>query len=174
MYQKWCRKSSRALLCLTDYKGLLPAVWIAGTSLQGTIVDGGSDLNLMPGHTLVTLGQKTSHPVHFYVTLADHCSFPPVGIIKNVHLEIRGINFQLEFVVVHLPKFPGGFLLLIGRSWLWHAKAVHDWGSDQRWIYPHGSLLLILEGQCCGNLSHHSTLWSFHSRMLRSLPSSNN
>ncbi|MCO5593421.1 hypothetical protein L7F22_047435 [Adiantum nelumboides] len=43
-------------------------------------------------------------------------------------------------MVVRLPQGKGGFPLLIGRPWLRHTKALHDWGSDSMWISnPSGS-----------------------------------
>ena len=143
----WRRVSTLARVCLairpssslTDYKSPRLTAKIAGTLLPGAIVDGGSGINLMPEYTMVALGLQTTRPAHFSVTLADQRSVSPVGIVEKVPLEIQGFTFLLDFVVVRLPKVPGGFPLLIGRPWLRHAKAIHDWGSDQLWIFPQDS-----------------------------------
>ncbi|MCO5551130.1 hypothetical protein L7F22_004627 [Adiantum nelumboides] len=37
-------------------------------------------------------------------------------------------------MVVRLLQVEGGFPLLIGRPWLRHTKALHDWGSNFMWI----------------------------------------
>ncbi|MCO5596625.1 hypothetical protein L7F22_050692 [Adiantum nelumboides] len=53
----------------------------------------------------------------------------------------------------------GGFPLLIGRPWLRHTKALHDWGNDAMWMHPPDSPMqpIRLEGDM-DPVVHHSSL----------------
>ena len=107
--------------------------------LRGVIINGGSGINLMPKHTMLDLGLQITRPANFSVTMADQHSVVPVGLIEQLPVQIQGSSFIMDFVVLRLPRLPGSFPLLIGRPWLRHVRAIHDWGQDQFWIIPQGS-----------------------------------
>ncbi|MCO5566949.1 hypothetical protein L7F22_020632 [Adiantum nelumboides] len=125
----------------------------------GVIVDGGSGTNLMLEFTMLALGLQPTHPAPFTVTLADQRIVYPVGIVEKMPLKVQEFTFNLDFVVVSLPQVEGGFPLLIGRPWLRHTKALHDWGNDAMSINTPGSPMqsIRLEGGI-DPVVHHSSL----------------
>ncbi|KAH7443885.1 hypothetical protein KP509_02G054000 [Ceratopteris richardii] len=94
------------------------------------IIDGGSGINLVPDFTLKLLGLQLSGEAKFTITLADGSRVKPLGIVEKVPVEMDGPTFSLDFVVLNLSQVNGGFPLLIGRPWLRHIQAMHDWGND--------------------------------------------
>ncbi|MCO5573531.1 hypothetical protein L7F22_027302 [Adiantum nelumboides] len=144
---------------LTDYRSPRLTVTILGKQFSGVIVDGGSGINLMPEFTMIALGLQPTRPAPFTVTLADQRTVYPLGIVDKVPLQVQDFTFSLDFVVVRLPQVEGGFPLLIGRPWLRHTKALHDWGNDAMWIHtPDSSMKPIrLEGGM-DPVMHHSSL----------------
>ncbi|MCO5569832.1 hypothetical protein L7F22_023546 [Adiantum nelumboides] len=125
---------------LTDYQSPRLTVSILGKKFSGVIVDGGSGINLMPEFTMLALSLQPTRPGPFIVTLTDQRTVYPLGIVEKVALQVQNFTFELDFVVVRIPQVEGGFPLLIGRPWLRHTKALHDWGSDSMWTSnPGGS-----------------------------------
>ncbi|MCO5602672.1 hypothetical protein L7F22_056808 [Adiantum nelumboides] len=123
---------------LADYRSPRLTVSILGQQFTGVIVDGGSGINLMLEFTMLALGLKVTRPAPFTVTLADQRTVLPLGVVEQVPLQVQNFTFKLDFVVVRLPQVANGFPLLIGRPWLRHTKALHDWGTDEMWITPPG------------------------------------
>ncbi|MCO5576783.1 hypothetical protein L7F22_030603 [Adiantum nelumboides] len=82
-----------------------------------------------------------------------------VGIVEKVPFKVQEFTFNLDFVVVSLSPVEGGFPLLIGRPWLRHTKALHDWGNDAMWIHTPGYPMqsIRLEGGM-DPVVHHSSL----------------
>ncbi|MCO5568732.1 hypothetical protein L7F22_022431 [Adiantum nelumboides] len=144
---------------LTDYKSPRLTVSILGHIFSRIIVDGGSRINMMPEFTILALGLQPTHPAPFTVTLADQRTVYPVGIVEKVPLKVQEFTFNLDFVVVSLPQVERGFPLLIGRPWLRHTKALHDWGNDAMWIHTPDSPMqpIRLEGGM-DSVVHHSSL----------------
>ncbi|MCO5605228.1 hypothetical protein L7F22_059408 [Adiantum nelumboides] len=123
---------------LIDYRSPRLTVSILGREFKGVIVDCGSGINLMPDFTLVALGLQISRSAPFTMTLADQRSVRPLINVEQVPLQVQDFVFKLDFVVVRLPQVPGGFPLLIGRPWLRHNKALHDWGKGEMWLTTPG------------------------------------
>ncbi|KAH7405599.1 hypothetical protein KP509_15G077100 [Ceratopteris richardii] len=84
----------------------------------------------MPDFTLKSLGLQLSGEEKFTITLADQSRVKPLGSVEKVPVEMDGLTFFLDFVVLNLQQVNGGFPLLIGRPWLRHIQAMHDWGND--------------------------------------------
>ncbi|MCO5613009.1 hypothetical protein L7F22_067282 [Adiantum nelumboides] len=120
---------------LTDYSSPRLTVNILGKQFSRVIVDGGFGINLMPNFTMLALGLQPTRPAPFTVTLADQRIVYPLGNVDKVPVQVQDFTFSLDFVVVRLPQVEGGFPLLIGRPWLRHTKALHDWGNDAMWIH---------------------------------------
>ncbi|MCO5613227.1 hypothetical protein L7F22_067503 [Adiantum nelumboides] len=118
----------------TDYRSPRLSVTILGKQFSRVIVDGGSGINLMPEFTMLALGLQPTRPAPFTVILADQRTVYPLGIVEKVALQVQDFTFELDFVVVRIPQVEGRFPLLIGRPWLRHSKALHDWGSNSMWI----------------------------------------
>ncbi|KAH7373764.1 hypothetical protein KP509_17G073900 [Ceratopteris richardii] len=111
---------------LTDFRSPYLSVTIYGITINGVIIDGGSGINLMPDFTLKSLRLQLSGEAKFTITLADQTRVKPLGIVEKVPVEMDGLTFFLDFVVLNLRQVNGGFPLLIGRPWLRHIQAMHD------------------------------------------------
>ncbi|MCO5554427.1 hypothetical protein L7F22_007957 [Adiantum nelumboides] len=117
-------------------------------------------------------GLKPTRPAPFTVTLADQRTVYPVGIVEKVPLKVQEFTFNLDFVVVSLSHVEGGFPLLIGRPWLRHTKALHDWGNDAMWIHTPGYPMqsIRLEGGMDSVVHHSSLLVQFSSELEQPTP----
>ncbi|KAH7440577.1 hypothetical protein KP509_03G000200 [Ceratopteris richardii] len=115
---------------LTDFRSPCLSVTIYGITINGVTIDGSSGMNLMPDFTLKSLGLQLSGEAKFTITLADESRVKPLGIVEKVPVEMDGLTFFLDFVVLNLPLVNGDFPLLIGRPWLRHIQAMHDWEND--------------------------------------------
>ncbi|KAH7423405.1 hypothetical protein KP509_12G054000 [Ceratopteris richardii] len=122
----------------TDSRSPTVTLTIRGKIFTGVIIDRGSGINLMPHYTMLSLGLEMTRRASFTVTLADQSRVQPLGIVEEVPILIQNNDFFLSFVVVDVPRIDGGYPLLIGRPWLRHHQAVHDWSNDT---------LLITTGQ---------------------------
>jgi hypothetical protein len=54
----------------------------------------------------------------------------PLGIIKNLKIQIHGISYVATFNVLQNSVVNSNYYMLIGRPWLKNAKVKHDWGNN--------------------------------------------
>ncbi|PTQ27041.1 hypothetical protein MARPO_0236s0001 [Marchantia polymorpha] len=122
-------------------KGKLPAVYrveggdlgppeieveIGGCVIQKVPVDSGSGVNIMTEETANSLGFQTFEPTTRVLRLADQTRRMPLGMLSNVRTNIEGVDFQLSYIVLQ-PLMKKGYDVLLGRPWLYDAKARCDW-----------------------------------------------
>ncbi|KAH7405201.1 hypothetical protein KP509_15G060600 [Ceratopteris richardii] len=151
---------------LTDFRSSCLSVTIYGITINGVIIDGGSGINLIPDFTLKSLGLQLSGEAKFTITLADQSRVKPLGIVEKVLVEMDGLTFFLDFMVLNLLQVNGGFPLLIGRPWLRHIQAMHDWGNDTILVNLQGKVQkqvhLDLKGSHGGNAHSFTILEEQH------------
>ncbi|KAH7445381.1 hypothetical protein KP509_01G005900 [Ceratopteris richardii] len=86
------------------------SITIYGITINRVIMDGGSGINLMPDFTLKSLGLQLSGEAKFTITLADQSRVKPLGIVEKVPVEMDGLTFFLDFVVLNLCRSMEAFL----------------------------------------------------------------
>lgn len=105
------------------------AVTIDGVLIPGVQVDGGSSVNLMTAETMEKLGLQTLIPTTLMLRMADHSRVRPVGLLMNIYTVISGHGYKIDYVVFKLPSSTLAYPILLGRPWLYNAKARNDWGK---------------------------------------------
>ena len=101
---------------------------IDGILITGVQVDGGSSVNLMTVDTMEKLGLSDLLPTDLLLRMADHSKVLPVGVLVNVDTNIVGIVYKIDYVVFQLKNSTLSYPILLGRPWLFDAKARNDWG----------------------------------------------
>nr|GEX84515.1 reverse transcriptase domain-containing protein [Tanacetum cinerariifolium] len=87
------------------------------------LADLGASINLMPYSLYAKLSLKTLKPTKMSIRLADRSFQYPVGIAKNMLVEVGKFRFPVDFVILKMEedsKFP----LILGRPFLHTANAV--------------------------------------------------
>nr|GEV36741.1 reverse transcriptase domain-containing protein [Tanacetum cinerariifolium] len=87
------------------------------------LADLGASINLMPHSLYAKLSLETLKPTKMSVRLADRSFQYPVGIAKNMLVEVGKFTFPVDFVILEMEedsKVP----LILGRPFLYTADAV--------------------------------------------------
>lgn len=105
-------------------------VEIGGCVIQKVPVDSGSGVNIMTEETANSLGFQTFEPTSRVLRLADQTRRMPLGMLSNVRTNIGGVDFQLSYIILQ-PLMKKGYDVLLGRPWLYDAKARCDWSRKR-------------------------------------------
>ena len=116
---------------------------IDGLLVPGVQIDGGSSVNLMTERTMELLDLTNLVPTTLTLRMADHSRVKPRGVLKNVLTIISGHSFHVDYVVFELPDSSMSYPILLGRPWLFQAKAKNDWGKGTLTI-GHGQDKVVL------------------------------
>ena len=103
-------------------------VTIDGVMVTGVQVDGGSSVNLMNSETMHGLDMKNLVPTSLILRMADQSRVKPMGILRSVITTIAGIQYPIDYIVFKLNNSSLSYPILLGRPWLYQAKAKNDWG----------------------------------------------
>ncbi|GJT27458.1 reverse transcriptase domain-containing protein [Tanacetum coccineum] len=101
---------------------LIPCTFSKAFSCNA-LADLGASINLMPYSLYAKLSLETLKPTKMSVRLADRSFQHPIGIAKNMLVEVGKFTFPLDFVILKMEedsKVP----LILGRPFLHTADAV--------------------------------------------------
>ncbi|MCO5557151.1 hypothetical protein L7F22_010709 [Adiantum nelumboides] len=98
--------------------------------MPGVLIDGGSGMNVLPEETCRKLNITCWDPAPFQVKMADQRRIQPLGIVRNRVIEIGGLKFKVNFVVLQLEESSQSYPMILGRPWLRAAKVKQHWGAD--------------------------------------------
>ena len=104
-------------------------VIVKGKEIAGTIIDGGSGVNVISKRTCDTLGIRDWEPCPFWLRMADTSLVRPTGIIRDLDVTIRGHTFRTSAVVLQL-NVQGVYPLLLGPPWLRTAHIKQNWQKN--------------------------------------------
>ena len=97
-----------------------------GQEVAGCIIDGGSGVNVISAKTCEQLGISEWEACPFCLLMADTRSVRPLGLTLKLGIIIGGHRFDILVVVLALED-PGGYPMLLGRSWLELANIKQNW-----------------------------------------------
>ena len=103
-------------------------VIIDGVVIPGVQVDGGSSVNLMNADTMSNLDLLGLTHTGLVLRMADQSRVKPMGILPSVLTIIAGIEYKIDYIVFKLNSSSFSYPILLGRPWLYQAKAKNDWG----------------------------------------------
>ena len=102
---------------------------VKGKEIPGTIIDGGSGVNVISRQTCDNLGIREWEPCPFWLRMADTSSVRPTGLIRDLEVTIGGHVFRISAVVLQL-NVQGAYPLLLGRPWLRTAHIKQNWQKN--------------------------------------------
>jgi hypothetical protein len=76
--------------------------------------------------------------------MANQNMTKPLGIIRNLKIQIHGIPYVATFIVLQNNVVDSSYSMLLGRPWLKDAKVTHDWGNNVIIIQGNGTIQQIL------------------------------
>ncbi|GJV01393.1 zinc finger, CCHC-type containing protein [Tanacetum coccineum] len=89
---------------------------------MNALVDQGSDVNVMPYSTYMKLTDKRPDETDIRLSLASHSYIYPLGIVKDVLVEVAEYVYPVDFVVLDIKENEKRTLIL-GTPFLTIAKA---------------------------------------------------
>ncbi|MCO5591948.1 hypothetical protein L7F22_045941 [Adiantum nelumboides] len=113
-----------------DYRVPVISVKMEQMFMPGVLIDGGSGVNVLPEETCRKLNITCWDPAPFQVKMADQRRIQPLGIVRNTVIEIGGLKFKVNFVVLQLEESSQSYPMILGRPWLRAAKVKQHWGAD--------------------------------------------
>ena len=100
-----------------------------GKEIAGTIIDGGSGVNVISKRTSDTLGIQEWEPCPVWLRMADTSSVRPTGLIRDLDVIIGRHAFRISAIVLQL-NVQGAYPLLLGRPWLRTAHIKKNWQKN--------------------------------------------
>jgi hypothetical protein len=104
-------------------------VMIDGSLILGIQIDGGSSVNLMNQETMDEIGLTRMIPTPIILRMADQRKVKPLGILKQVPTLVGGIEYKIDYIIFKITGSISSYPILLGRPWLYLAKAKEDWGK---------------------------------------------
>ncbi|GKC49196.1 reverse transcriptase domain-containing protein [Tanacetum coccineum] len=108
---------------LGDARSFLILCTFSKTFSCNALADLGANINLIPYSLYAKLSLETLKPTKMSVRLADRSFQYPVGIVKNMLVEVGKFTFPVDFVILEMEediKVP----LILGKPFLHTADAV--------------------------------------------------
>ncbi len=85
-----------------------------------------TSVNILTENLKTKLGLFKPRPTPYHFKMADQSMTRPLGIIRNLKIQIHGIPYVATFIVLHNSVIDANYSMLLGRPWLIDAKATHD------------------------------------------------
>ena len=114
---------------VVDTNSLIVTLINKGKEVTGTIVDGGSGVNVIIRRTCDTLGIQEWESCPFWLRMVDTSSVRPTGLIRNLEITIEGHAFWISTVMLQL-NISRTYPLLLGRPWLKMAHIKQNWQNN--------------------------------------------
>ncbi|CAM6099562.1 unnamed protein product [Calypogeia fissa] len=76
------------------------------------------------------LGIHKFEPTNKTMQMANGARVVPVGTLTKLGIQIGGIDFPFNYLVMK-PTKPSGFPVLIGRPWLYGASVTTNWPKKE-------------------------------------------
>ncbi|MCO5610910.1 hypothetical protein L7F22_065154 [Adiantum nelumboides] len=107
------------------------AVMFQGMLFEEVLLDGGTGVNILleEVYRRVKLGE-TLFLAPFYVEMADQRRFQPLGILKHQAIEVAGMVFFVNFVVLRMKDSDSCYKMLLERPWFRQARVKQDWREN--------------------------------------------
>jgi hypothetical protein len=116
------------------YNAIEITVEIVDKMIAHTMVDDGSNTNIMPESTMRKLGLAITEPSFSTIKIADQGICKPIGRIRDLKVSTGGEDYHLTFEVLPMRggnAENGSYPLLLGRGFLRTSKGVADWGAQK-------------------------------------------
>jgi hypothetical protein len=108
------------------YNAIEITIEIVDKMIPHTMVDDGSNTNIMPESTMRKLGLAITEPSFSTIKIADQGICKPIGRIRDLKVNTGGEEYTLTFEVLPMKggHEEGSYPLLLGRGFLRSSKGV--------------------------------------------------
>jgi hypothetical protein len=116
------------------YNAIKITVEIVDKMIPHTMVDDGSNTNIMPESTMKKLGLAITEPSFSTIKITYQGICKPIGRIRDLKVSIGGEDYHLTFEVLPMRggnAENGNYPLLLGRGFLRASKGVANWGTKK-------------------------------------------
>lgn len=72
----------------------------------------------------------------FIVRMADQKKVRPLGLIKNLKIDLVGYVCKILVIILNMENGIEAYSMLLGRQWLKQRKSHHNWGDNILTITP--------------------------------------
>jgi len=102
---------------------------INGSFIYEVQIHSGSSVNLMNFETMEELRLTTMTSTPIILRMVDQSRVKPLGMLNQITTTIGGIDYKIDYIVFKLTESISSYPILLGRPWLYLAKAKDDWGK---------------------------------------------
>lgn len=111
--------------------------------VRQVVVDFGSQVNILPCETWISMGRQNLHRTTNYLKPADQIFIEPIGTIRKVKISIMGILMTIDFKVINLVDSIPTYLVVFGRPWGRRMKATISLEKDKIKLKGNGKKIII-------------------------------
>ena len=103
--------------------------YIKGRLVREGLVDGGAQICIMTEVLMHKLGLHIHETPDIKVKMANNSKAKCLGIVKDVNVEVFGMERPINFYVMSAKG--NGYPFILGRPWLRKMRALQDWESGR-------------------------------------------
>jgi hypothetical protein len=111
--------------------------------VEDILLNGGANVNIITKNLKTKLDLPEPRSTAYHFKMADLSMTKPLGIIRNLKIQIHDIPYVATFIVLQNNVVDFSYSMLLGRPWLRDAKVTHDWGNNVITIQGNGIVILI-------------------------------
>ncbi len=82
-------------------------------------------MNIIIENLITKLGLPKPRPAPYHLRMANQNMIRPLGIIKNLKIDIHGIQYIGTFTTLKNSVVDFSYSMLLGRPWFKDAKVTH-------------------------------------------------
>jgi hypothetical protein len=83
--------------------------------IEDVMLDGGTSVNIITKNLKTKLGLPKPRPAPYHLRMTDHSMTKPLGIIKNLKIQIHGIPYVVAFTVLQNNVVDSNYSMLLGK-----------------------------------------------------------
>ena len=99
---------------------------VAGFQIRETMLDLGSDVNILPRKTWEALGQPRLTYSPIQLRMVNYYCIVPIGQLEGVEVEISGVKTYTDFEVIDIMGDKDPYPALLGINWAFENYAIID------------------------------------------------
>jgi hypothetical protein len=90
-------------------------VQVGKNTIKDVLLDGKTSVNIITKNLKTKLGLPKPRPAPYHLRMTDHSMTKPLGIIKNLKIQIHGIPYVVAFTVLQNNVVDSNYSMLLGK-----------------------------------------------------------
>ncbi len=104
-------------------------VQVGKNIVEDVMLDEGVSVNTITKNLRTKLGLPKLTLTPYHLIMAYRGMTKPLGMIKNLKIQIHGIPYVVTFIVLQNNVVDFSYSMLLGKLWLKDVKVTHGWGT---------------------------------------------